>query len=89
MIVRFSKRQLLVSLLALVLVGTSVVLLYFYTLKPLYSRLGELRTTVENEKKLLATMQTQAEQQQTDRTASVVELQKKSARQTARGAADP
>ncbi|MBB3907194.1 pilus assembly protein PilO [Anoxybacillus sp. UARK-01] len=77
MIVRFSKRQLLVSLLALVLVGTSVVLLYFYTLKPLYSRLEELRTTVENEKKLLATMQTQAEQQQTDRTASVVELQKK------------
>ncbi|MBS2771588.1 type II secretion system protein M [Anoxybacillus rupiensis] len=77
MIVRFSKRQLLVSLLALVLVGTSVVLLYFYTLKPLYSRLEELRTTVENEKKLLATMQTQAEQQQADRTASVVELQKK------------
>ncbi|MBB5324571.1 type IV pilus assembly protein PilO [Anoxybacillus tepidamans] len=77
MTVRFAKRQILLLLFSLILIGAFFAVLYLYKLKPLYSRIDELNATVSNEKKLLAALQAQASKQQTDVTDSIVELQKK------------
>lgn len=77
MTVRFAKRQILLLLFSLIMIGAFFAALYLYTLKPLYSRIDELNANVSTEKKLLAALQGQASKQQMDVTDSVVELQKK------------
>ncbi|WP_027409466.1 hypothetical protein [Anoxybacteroides tepidamans] len=77
MTVRFSKREVLLVLLSLVIVGAFFTGLYFYTLKPLYDRVDGLSTTVANEQKLLAALRQQTAKGQGDLIDSVVELEKK------------
>lgn len=51
MIARFSRRQLLVFVLMLTVLGAAIIGLYFYLLYPRYQEIEELNNRVANEKK--------------------------------------
>lgn len=77
MTVRFSKRQLLVFVLMLTVLGATIIGLYFYLLYPRYQQMEELNRTVASEKKMLAATKAEIAKQQSGLPESVVELQKR------------
>lgn len=77
MIARFSRRQLLVFVLMLTVLGAAIIGLYFYLLYPRYQEIEELNNRVANEKKILAATRAEIAKQKSGLPESVVELQKK------------
>lgn len=77
MTVRFSKRQLFVFVLLLIVLGAAFSGLYFYMLYPRYQQIEELNNRVANEKKILAATRAEIAKQKSGLPESVVELQKK------------
>lgn len=77
MTVRFSKRQLFILVLLLIVLGAAFSGLYFYMLYPRYQQIEELNNTVASEKKILAATRAEIAKQKSSLPESVVELQKK------------
>lgn len=77
MIARFSRRQLLIFVLMLTVLGAAIIGLYFYLLYPRYQEIEELNNRVANEKKILAATRAEIAKQKSGLPESVVELQKK------------
>jgi type IV pilus assembly protein PilO len=77
MTVRFSKQQVLILLLLLVLFVAVFAGLYFYLLYPRYQQIEQLTDTVISEKKLLASIKADAAKQRDGLPESIVALQKK------------
>uniref|UniRef100_C5D5I1 Pilus assembly protein PilO n=1 Tax=Geobacillus sp. (strain WCH70) TaxID=471223 RepID=C5D5I1_GEOSW len=77
MTVRFSKRQLFILVLLLIVLGAAFSGLYFYMLYPRYQQIEELSNTIASEKKILAATRAEIAKQKSNLPESVVELQKK------------
>jgi type IV pilus assembly protein PilO len=77
MTVRFSKQQVLILLLLLVLFVAVFAGLYFYLLYPRYQQVEQLTDTVISEKKILAAIKADAAKQRDGLPESIVALQKK------------
>jgi type IV pilus assembly protein PilO len=77
MSLQLSKQQVLLLLGIFISIGLTFFVLYSYILKPMHGRIEQLQQTLSTEQQLLEAAKEQIDQQETEITESVVELQKR------------